>query len=85
MDKPTALRNRQFDSNYRDYNCKRDLEFEAATDATGYWFAAAVVFACLAAGVIVYRTSNTDVLTAANDIPAAATSTMHAHVEGVDP
>jgi len=60
-------------------NCKLDsnlpvkLEFENRADATGLWFAAAVLFAVLAAGIIVYRTGNSDVRTASNDpAPAAA-------------
>ena len=32
------------------------------------WFAAVVLFAVLAAGIIVYRAANDDVRTAANDI-----------------
>ena len=48
-------------------------EFENAADAAGLWFAAAVVFAVLAAGIIVYRSSNSDIVTAANDpAPPAA-------------
>jgi hypothetical protein len=57
-----------------DYNPESSLEHENATDATGYWFAAAVVFAFLAAGVIVYRTGNSDIRTASNDLPVAAQS-----------
>jgi hypothetical protein len=50
------------------------LEFENGADMTGMWFAAAVLFAVLAAGIIVYRTANSDngaVRTAANSIPAS--------------
>jgi hypothetical protein len=90
MDKPTTLRSRHPGS-YRDYNRKRDLEFEVATDTTGYWFAAAVIFAFLAAGIMVYRTGNPDIRTASNDTAVAARASpvdlppLHAHVEGVDP
>jgi hypothetical protein len=49
------------------------LEFENGADATGFWFSAAALFAVLAAVIIVYRTGNTDVHMASNDIvPAAA-------------
>jgi hypothetical protein len=49
------------------------LEFENAADATGFWFAAAVLFAVLAAIIIVYRTGESDIHMASNDIvPAAA-------------
>jgi hypothetical protein len=49
------------------------LEFENAADAAGFWFAAAVFCAVLAAAVIVYRTGNTDFRTASNDAtPPAA-------------
>jgi hypothetical protein len=48
-------------------------EFENDVDATCFWFTAAVVFAVLAAGVIVYRADDSDVRMAANDaMPAAA-------------
>jgi hypothetical protein len=47
-------------------------EYASRLDATGYWFATAIVFAFLAAGVIVYRTGNPEIRTAANDIPPAA-------------
>lgn len=51
------------------------LEFENAADATGFWFAAAVFCAVLAAVVIVYRAGNTDLRTASDDaMPAAAQS-----------
>ena len=35
-------------------------------DAAGYWFLAAVLFAFIAAGIIVYRAGNTEMQTAAN-------------------
>jgi hypothetical protein len=39
------------------------------------WFAAAVLFAVLAAGIIIYRAANDDIRTAANDtLPAPASS-----------
>jgi len=48
-------------------------EFENAADSSGLWFAAAVLFAVIAAGIIVYRSATSDsVRTAANDPPAAA-------------
>jgi hypothetical protein len=47
------------------------LEFKAC-DATGYWFAAAVLFAFLAAGIIVYRAGGDEFRTAANDLPTTA-------------
>jgi hypothetical protein len=42
------------------------LEFEVM-DASGMWFAAAVLFAVLAAGTIVYRVANDDVRIALSD------------------
>jgi hypothetical protein len=51
------------------------LEFENAADATGFWFAAAVLFAVLAAVIIVYRIGDADTRMASNDIvPVAAQS-----------
>jgi hypothetical protein len=58
-----------------DCNLSSALEFANAADATGLWFALAVVLAILAAGVIVYRSGNSDIVTAANEpMPAAAHS-----------
>jgi uncharacterized lipoprotein YmbA len=48
----------------------RKLEFSNAADATGFWFAALVLCAVLAAGVIVYQTGNSDMVTASNDAVA---------------
>ena len=52
-----------------------ELELENTMDASGMWFAAAVLFAVLAAGIIIYRAANDDIRTAANDtLPAPASS-----------
>jgi hypothetical protein len=48
-----------------------ELEIENGPDATGYWFAAAVLFTVLAAGIIIYRTGTSDMVVARNDTPAA--------------
>jgi hypothetical protein len=51
------------------------LKFENTMDASGMWFAAAVLFAVLAAGIIIYRAANDDIRTASNDtLPATASS-----------
>jgi uncharacterized lipoprotein YmbA len=50
----------------------KKLEFSNAADATGFWFAAVVLSAVLAAGVIVYQTGNSDMVTASNDAGASA-------------
>ena len=48
-----------------------ELELENTLDTGGMWFAAAVLFAVLAAGIIIYRAANDDIRTAANDtLPA---------------
>jgi hypothetical protein len=72
-----------------------DLEFATAADKTAYWFAAAVLFAFLAAGIIVYRAANPELQMASSDIRAPAVAAKanpipflppaHAHVEGIDP
>ena len=50
------------------------LRLENTVDTSGMWFAAAVLFAVLAAGIIIYR-ANDDIRTAANDtLPAPASS-----------
>jgi hypothetical protein len=52
-----------------------ELELENTVDTSGMWFAAAVLFAVLAAGIIIYRAANDGIRTAANDIlPAPASS-----------
>jgi hypothetical protein len=68
MDNKIPTKNDQFE-----HDLPRQHEFRNATDTAGLWFAAAVLFAILAAGIIVYRGINSDpVRTAANDVPAAA-------------
>ena len=52
-----------------------ELKLENSVDTSGKWFAAAVLFAVLAAGIIIYRAANNDIHTAANDIlPTPASS-----------
>jgi hypothetical protein len=52
-----------------------ELELENTLDTGGMWFAAAVLFAVLAAGIIIYRAANDDIRTAATDIlPAPASN-----------
>jgi hypothetical protein len=52
-----------------------ELELENTVDTSGMWFAAAVLFAVMAAGIIIYRAANDDIRTAANDtLPAPASS-----------
>jgi hypothetical protein len=51
------------------------LKLENTTDASGMWFAAAVLFAVLAAGIIIYRAANDDIIrTASNDTLTAPAS-----------
>jgi hypothetical protein len=50
-----------------------ELKLENTVDTSGMWFAAAVLFAVLAAGIIIYRAANDDIRTASNDtLPAPA-------------
>jgi hypothetical protein len=51
-----------------------ELESENTMDTSGMWFAAAVLFAVLAAGIIIYRAANDDIRTAANNTPPAPAS-----------
>ena len=51
-----------------------ELELENTMDTSGMWFAAAVLFAVLAAGIIIYRAANDGIRTAAIDIPPASAS-----------
>jgi len=45
------------------------LEFDTTgMDTSGMWFAAAVLFAALAAGMIIYRAANDDIRIALGDI-----------------
>ena len=52
-----------------------ELELENTLDTGGMWFAAAVLFAVLAAGIIIYRAANNDIRTASNVVlPAPASN-----------
>ena len=53
---------------------KSELKLENTLDTSGMWFAAAVLFAVLAAGIIIYRAANDGIRTAANDILPAPVS-----------
>ena len=51
------------------------LKLENTVDTSGMWFAAAVLFAVLAAGIIIYRAANDDIHMASNVVlPAPASS-----------
>jgi hypothetical protein len=64
MDQP--IRKSGLDFDYDNYGLERRLDSERAPDAAGYWFLAAVLFAFIAAGIIVYRAGNAETQTAAN-------------------
>ena len=52
-----------------------ELKLENSVDTSGMWFAAAVLFAVLAAGIIIYRADSDDIRTAANDtLPTPASN-----------
>ena len=52
-----------------------ELKLENTVDTSGMWFAAAVLFAVLAAGIIIYRAANDGIRTAANGtLPAPASN-----------
>ena len=63
MDKPIEKPDLDFD--YDSYGLERRLDSDRAPDAAGYWFLAAVLFAFIAAGIIVYRAGNAETQTAA--------------------
>ena len=51
------------------------LKLESTMDTCGRWFAVAVLFAALVAGIIVYRAANNDIRTASSDtLPTPASS-----------
>jgi len=64
MDQP--LEKPDLDYDYDSYGLEHRLDSERVPDAAGYWFLAAVLFAFVAAGIIVYRTGNMETQTAAN-------------------
>ena len=64
MDQPVKKHDVDFD--YDSYGLERRLDAERAPVAAGYWFLAAVLFAFIAAAIIVYRAGDTEVQTAAN-------------------
>ncbi len=69
------------DLDFDTYGPEPRLDAERGPDAAGYWFLAAVLFAFIAAGIIVYRAGNAEVQTAANysSHPAAQTSQLDPH------
>ncbi len=44
------------------------LKLENTMDTSGRWFAVAVLFVVLVAGIIIYRAADNDIRTALNDI-----------------
>jgi hypothetical protein len=72
MDRPMEKQHLDFD--YDRCGRERDLEFEQRPDSAGYWFLAAVLFAFIAAGVIVYRAATDDFNAVSNDGPKVAQS-----------
>jgi hypothetical protein len=77
MDQP--VKKTDLDVDFESY--ERRLDAEPAPDAAGYWFLAAVLFAFIAAGIIVYRAGNAEMQTAANysNHPTAQTSQLDPH------
>jgi hypothetical protein len=71
------------DNNVKPQNVKSGSEIASApglgdaVDAMGYWFAAIVLCAVLAAGVIVYRSGNSGLKIASNDAPSPPTVLVH--------
>ena len=64
MDQP--VKKTDLDFAYDKYGLERRLDAEQTPDAAGYWFLAAVLFAFIAAGIIVYRAGNAEMETAVN-------------------
>ena len=64
MDQPIKKPDLDFD--HDSYRLEPSLESERAPDTAGYWFLAAVLFAFISAGIIVYRAGDTETQTAAN-------------------
>ena len=64
--------NQHLGFDYKRYGLDNGTEFKSRADAVGYWFAAAVLSAFIAAGVIVYRSAGDEFRTATNDVPATA-------------
>jgi hypothetical protein len=72
MDRPMEKQHLDFD--YDRHGLERDLEFEQRPDSAGYWFLAAVLFAFIAAGMLVYRAGTADFNAVSNDGPQVAQS-----------
>jgi hypothetical protein len=64
--------NQHLGFDYNRYGLENGIEFKPQADAAGYWFAAAVLFAFVAAGVIIYRSASDEFRTATNDVPTTA-------------
>lgn len=71
MDTPINAKTPDFNSG----RYKLDPEFRQCADKVGYWFAATIIFAFIAAGVILYRGANAEFTTASNDAAPAAAQT----------
>jgi hypothetical protein len=72
MDRPMEKQHLDFD--FDRHGLERDLEFEQRPDSAGYWFLAAVLFAFIAAGMLVYRAGTADFNAVSNDGPQVAQS-----------
>jgi hypothetical protein len=55
MDRPISRRYREANYHILDYGREPDFAFDQTSDATTYWFLAAILCAFIAAGLIVYR------------------------------
>jgi hypothetical protein len=64
MDQP--MKKPDLNVDYDSYGLERRLDSEQMPDAAGYWFLAAVLFAFIAAGIIVFRAGDAELQTAAN-------------------
>ncbi len=63
------------DNNRNSDKTELQTKLENTMDTSGRWFAVAVLFAVLIAGIMIYRAANNDIRTASNDIlPAPASS-----------
>jgi hypothetical protein len=76
MEASMPVKNRQDDEG----ELPAKLDFEAMDscrmDSCGMWFAAAAVFAILAAGTIVYRAANSDIRVASSGATSAPVSNL---------
>jgi hypothetical protein len=76
MEASMTIKNRRDDASELPAELKSEAMNSSCMDSSGMWFAAAAVFALLAAGTIIYRVANNDVRVALSGPTSAPISNL---------